>query len=131
MPMHAFRRVVEAREFERLGEVFAEHVVLHSPIAHRPYEGRDLVVKIVTIVASIFEDFVFQREIGAETDDDHALTFGARVGDMSIQGCDFLHTDADGFVDEITVMLRPLKAVHAFEVQMKERFAAAVGDHVA
>jgi hypothetical protein len=131
MPMHAFRRVVEARELERLGEVFAEHVVLHSPIAGRPYEGRELVVKIVTIVASIFEDFAFQREIGAETDDDHALMFGARVGDMSIQGCDFLHTDADGLVDEITVMLRPLKAVHAFEEQMRKQFAAAVGDHVA
>lgn len=128
--MHAFRHVVEAREFERLGEVFADHVVLHSPIARRPYEGREMVVKIVTIVASIFDDIIFQREIGAETDDDHALMFGARVGDMSIQGCDFLHTDADGFVDEITVMLRPLKAVHAFEEQMREQFAAAVGNHV-
>jgi hypothetical protein len=129
--VHAFRQVVEAREFEKLGEVFAEHVVLHSPIARRPYEGREMVVKIVTIVASIFEDFAFQREIGAETDADHALMFSARVGDMSIQGCDFLHTDADGSVDEITVMLRPLKAVHAFEEQMRAQFAAAVGNPVA
>jgi hypothetical protein len=131
MPVHAFRSVVEAREFERLGEVFAEHVVLHSPIARRPYEGRETVVQIVTLVASIFEDFAFQREIGTETDDDHALMFAARVGDMSIQGCDFLHTDTDGFVDEITVMLRPLKAVQAFEEKMTVQFAAAVGDHVA
>jgi hypothetical protein len=129
--MHAFRRVVEAREFERLGDVFAEHVVLHSPIAFKPYEGREMVVKIVTIVASIFDDFTFQREIGADTDDDHALMFGARVGDMSIQGCDFLHTDADGLVDQITVMLRPLKAVQAFEEQMRVQFAAAMGGHIA
>jgi hypothetical protein len=131
LAVQKFRSVVEAREFERLGEVFAEHVVLHSPIARRPYEGRDMVVKIVTLVASIFEDFTFQREIGADTDDHHALMFAARVGDMSIQGCDFLHTDADGFVDEITVMLRPLKAVQAFEEKMRVQFAAAVGDHVA
>lgn len=129
--MHAFRSVVEAREFDRLDEVFAEHVVLHSPIARKPYEGREMVVKIVTLVASVFEDFAFQREIGAATDDDQALMFAARVGDMSIQGCDFLHTGADGFVDEITVMLRPLKAVQAFEEKMRVQFAAAIGDHVA
>jgi hypothetical protein len=131
MPVHAFRRAVEAREIESLGEVFAEHVVLNSPIARRPYEGREMVVKIVALVASIFEDFAFQREIGAETESDHALMFAARVGEMSIQGCDFLHTGADGLVDEITVMLRPLKAVHAFEEQMRVRFSAAIGDHVA
>lgn len=129
--MHAFRRVVEAREFESLGDIFAEHVVLHSPIAFKPYEGRAMVVKIVTIVASVFEDFAFRREIGADADDDHALMFSARVGDLSIQGCDFLHTDTDGFVDEITVMLRPLKAVQAFEERMRMKFAAAMGDHVA
>lgn len=128
--MHAFRSVVEAREFEKLGEVFAEQVVLHSPIARRPYEGREMVVKIVTLVASIFEDFAFQREIGAETDDDRALMFAARVGDMLIQGCDFLHTDDDGLVDEITVMLRPLKAVQAFDEKMRVQFAATIGDHV-
>jgi hypothetical protein len=129
--VHAFRRAVEGREFESLSEVFAEHVVLHSPIARRPYEGREMAIKIITIVAGIFEDFAFQREIGADTDDDHALMFGARVGDMTIQGCDFLHNDADGFVDEITVMLRPLKAVAAFEEKMRVQFAAAMGDHVA
>ena len=124
--MHAFRRAVEAREFERIGELFAEHAVLNSPIAFRPYQGRKMVAKIINIVASILENFAFQREIGAETDDNHALMFGARVGNLSVQGCDFLHTDTDGLIDEITVMLRPLKAVHAFEEQMKAKFTTAM-----
>jgi hypothetical protein len=124
--MHPFRQAVESREFDRIGELFAEHAVLNSPIAFRPYLGRDMVAKIISIVASVFEDFAYQRGIGAETDDDHALVFGARVGDLSIQGCDFLHTDADGLIDEITVMLRPLKAVQAFEEQMRPKFAAAM-----
>jgi hypothetical protein len=124
--MNAFGRAVEAREFESLGELVAEHVVLHSPIASRPYKGREMVAKIVNIVATVFEDFAYQCEIGAETDDDHALVFGARVGDLSIQGCDFLHTGVDGLIDEITVMLRPLKAVHAFEERMQAKFATAM-----
>ncbi|HKP41056.1 hypothetical protein [Mycobacterium sp.] len=60
------------------------------------------------------------------TDEDHALVFDARIGDLSIQGCDFVHTDADGLIDQLTVMLRPLRAVQAFEEQMRAQFAAAM-----
>jgi hypothetical protein len=52
--------------------------------------------------------------------------FGAHIGDLSIQGCDFLHTDADGLIDEFTVMLRPLQAVQAFQEQMRVKLAAAM-----
>jgi hypothetical protein len=122
--MLAFRRAVEARELERVGELLTEDVVLHSPIAFRPYRGREMVARIINLVASILEDFTFQREIGAESDNDHALVFGARIGDLSIQGCDFVRTNAEGLIDELTVMMRPLRAVHAFEEQMRVRFAA-------
>ena len=120
--MLAFRRAVEARELGSVGELLTEDVVLHSPIAFRPYQGREMVAGIINLVASILEDFTFQHEIGEESDDDHALVFGARIGDLSIQGCDFLHTNHDGLIDELTVMLRPLRAVHAFEKQMRARF---------
>jgi hypothetical protein len=124
--MLAFRRAVEAREFGRIGELLAEDVVFRSPIAFKPYRGREMVAQIVNIAGTIFEDFGYQREIGAKTDDDHALVFGARVGELWIQGCDFVHTGADGLIDELTVMLRPLSAVHAFEEQMRAKFAAAM-----
>jgi SnoaL-like protein len=124
--MLAFRRAVEAHELDEIGELFAEDIVFHSPIAFKPYYGREMVSNIIRIAATIFEDFAYQREIGAETDDAQALVFGARIGDLSIQGCDFLHTDADGLIDEFTVMLRPLRAVHAFEEQMRVKFAAAM-----
>jgi hypothetical protein len=123
--MLAFRRAVEAREFAGIGELLAEDIVFHSPISSKPYHGREMVAMIVNIAATIFEDFAYQREISTEVDDDHALVFGARIGGLWIQGCDFVHTGADGLIDELTVMLRPLKAVHAFEEQMRAKFAAA------
>jgi SnoaL-like domain len=126
--MLAFRRAVEARELDRVGELFTEDVVLHSPIAFRPYHGREMVAKIINLVASILQDFAFQREIGAESDNNHALVFGARIGDLSIQGCDFVHTNADGLIDELTVMMRPLRAVESFEKQMRARFTAAMAE---
>jgi hypothetical protein len=126
--MIEFRRAVEARELDRVGELFTDDVVLHSPIAFKPYHGRETVATIISLVASILQDFAFQREIGAESDDDHALVFGARIGDLSIQGCDFIHTDANGLIDELTVMMRPLRAVQAFEKQMRARFAESFAD---
>jgi hypothetical protein len=76
----------------------------------------------VKIVATVFEDFTYECEIGAETDDVHALVFSARVGALAIQGCDFLQTGSDGLIDELTVMLRPLKAVHAFAEQVTAKY---------
>jgi len=51
------------------------------------------------------------------------LVFTAKVGDLDINGCDFLHTGVDGLIDEFTVMLRPLKAVNAFAERMAVEFA--------
>lgn len=123
--MNTFRRAVEAGEFDTIGELFAEDVVFHSPIAFKPYTGRSVVAQIIGLVSTIFEDFSYRYEIA--TDDHHALVFTARVGDLAIEGCDFLHTDADGLIDDMTVMLRPLRAVHAFEEKMKVRYAEATG----
>src|SRR5262245_617410 len=119
--MLAFRRALEARELERVGEIFTEDVVRYSPIAFKRYNGRAVVASILNLVATVPEDFTFQREIGAESGNDHALVFGARIGDLSIQGCDFVHTDDAGLIDELTVMLHPLRAVRVFEEQMRVR----------
>ncbi|WP_225443472.1 nuclear transport factor 2-like protein [Lolliginicoccus lacisalsi] len=101
-----------------------EDVVFRSPIAHRPYEGREMVALILGAVTQVFEDFEYEKEIS--DGDDHALVFRARVGDLELQGCDFLHANADGLIDEFTVMLRPLKATTAFAEKMGVMFAAAM-----
>lgn len=120
----AFRRAVEAHEFDSIGELFVEDIVLFSPIAFQPYHGREVVAKIISILPAILDDFAFQREIEAKKGEDHALVFGARIGELSIQGCDLLHVNSDGLIDELTVMLRPLRAVLAFEQEMRAKFTA-------
>jgi ketosteroid isomerase-like protein len=126
--MHPFRAAVEAGDFAALPAMFSEDVVFRSPIAHKPYRGRDTVAVILTAVSRVFEDLRYEREIGAADAADHALIFTARVGDLEINGCDFLHTGPDGLIDEFTVMLRPLKAVNAFAERMAVEFAKAMGE---
>lgn len=48
----------------------------------------------------------------------HALLVDGRVGAQSLQGCLYLRTDDTGLVDDLTFMLRPLRAVEAFVAAM-------------
>ena len=121
--MHAFRAAVEAGQFDSTPALFAEDVIFRSPIAHKPYQGRETVGVILRAVSRVFEDLTYVREIGGDSAD-HALVFTAKVGDLEINGCDFLHVREDGLIDEFTVMLRPLKAVNAFAERMALEFAA-------
>jgi hypothetical protein len=73
----------------------------------------------------VFEDFSYLREIGAPDEPDHALVFRARVGDRQIEGCDFLHTDESGCIDQLVVMVRPMSGVLALADAMKAQLESA------
>lgn len=123
--VHPFRAAVEAGDIDGAADLLADTVVFRSPVVFKPYEGRELVRVILHAVAQVFEDFRYEREIGAADAPDHALVFRARVGEREIEGCDFLHLDADGLIGEMTVMVRPLTAAHALADAMKAQLARA------
>ncbi len=123
--MHPFRAAVEARDFEAAVALLADDVTFRSPVVFKPYEGREVVGVLLQAVSRVFEDFVYEREIGAEGAADHALVFRARVGEREIEGCDFIHADADGKIDDFTVMVRPLTATMALAEAMQAELEAA------
>ena len=51
--------------------------------------------------------------------------FRARIGEREIEGCDFVHTDADGLIDELFVMVRPLSGALALVEAMNRQLDAA------
>jgi SnoaL-like protein len=121
--MHAFRAAVESGDQEAVVALLAEDVVFRSPIVFRPYHGRDALAAILLAVSRVFEDLRYEREIGVEGAADHALVFKARIGDREVQGCDFLHTDENGLIDEFSVMVRPLSGALALAEAMKAQLA--------
>ncbi|MGW4027008.1 nuclear transport factor 2 family protein, partial [Streptomyces sp. NPDC005009] len=120
--MRAFREAVEAHDLDAVVALLAEDVVFTSPVVFKPYTGRAITGAILRAVAEDFEDFRYVREIGDAGGRDHALVFTARVGDRRIDGCDFLHVDEDGRIDELTVMVRPLSGAQALAAAMGARF---------
>lgn len=122
--MKQFREAVEARDLEAVAALLADDVVFISPVAFTPYRGKPLTLAILANVVEVLEGFRYVREIGAEGSPDSALVFEASVAGRSLTGCDFLHVDENGLVDELMVMVRPLSAATALADQMGARFRA-------
>jgi hypothetical protein len=121
---HAFRRAAETKDLDLLRETLAEDVVLHSPILFKGFEGRDTAMFVLANVIEVFEDFRYLDEVHG--DGTVVLRFAAKIeGKFEIEGIDYLTLDADDRVTDLTVFLRPLKAVTAFNEQMTARLGAA------
>jgi hypothetical protein len=118
----SFRKAVEARDPEAMAAALADDVVFRSPVAFRPYPGKAITAAILRGVLRVFEDFRYVRELSGGDGRDHALVFEARIGDVRVEGCDFLHLDDAGLIDEFTVMVRPLSAAQALAEAMAAQF---------
>jgi hypothetical protein len=115
---HPFRAAIEARDIDAAVALFADDVVFRSPIVYKPYTGKHVAGAILLAVSRVLEDFAYETELTSADGHDHALVFRARVGGRQLQGCDFLHHDEDGLVDQLTVMVRPLSAALALREGM-------------
>jgi hypothetical protein len=120
--MHPFRQAVEAWDMAAVEALLAENVVFTSPVAYQPYPGKALTAAILRGVARVFEDFHYVREIAGADGRDHALVFEAKVNGRQVHGCDFLHLDEDGLIDDLTVMVRPLSGANALAEAMGAQF---------
>jgi hypothetical protein len=120
--VHPFRAAVEAGDHEALEALLAEDVVFTSPVVFKPYPGKAITAAILRGAGRVFRDFRYEREIGGADDRDHAFVFKATVDGREVHGCDFLHFDEDGLIDEFTVMVRPLSGAQALAAAMGAQF---------
>lgn len=125
--MHPLAAALEAHDADAAIAQLAEDVSFRSPVVFKPYLGRDAVAPILQAICRVFEDFRYVREIGAADASDQAVVFEARVGGRQIEGCDFLHLDERGAIDEFVVMVRPLSAALALAEAMRAQLAATRG----
>ncbi|GIH76777.1 nuclear transport factor 2 family protein [Planobispora longispora] len=120
--MHPFRQAVEARDSAAIEALLADDVVFTSPVAYKPYPGKAITAAILRGVMRVFEDFHYTREISGADGRDHVLMFRATVNGKQVHGCDFLHIDDDGLIDDLTVMVRPLSGANALAEAMGAQF---------
>jgi hypothetical protein len=119
-----FRKAVEARNFDDMKAAFREDAILHSPITIKPFEGREAIAQLLAILIEVFDEFDYTDELTG-VDGTLGLVFRARVGDRDVEGIDIVRFDAEGFIRDLTVMVRPRSAAEALLAAVGARLAAA------
>jgi SnoaL-like domain len=123
--MIPFRKAVEERDEAAIRALLADDVVFTSPVAFKPYVGKPITVALLRGVLRIFEDFRYVREIADSNGRDHALVFETGISGapgVKVNGCDFLHLNDDGLIDDLMVMVRPLSGATALSEAMGAQF---------
>jgi hypothetical protein len=120
--MHPFRKAVEERDEAAIQAMLADTVVFTSPVAFKPYVGKPITAALLRGVLRVFEDFHYIREINDTNGRDHAFVFETTVAGKKVTGCDFLHFDDDGLIDDFMVMVRPLSGATARSEAMGAQF---------
>lgn len=120
--MRAFRQAVETKDAAAMAACLADNVVFTSPVAFKPYPGKPITAAILRGVLRVFEDFRYIREINDPENGNSALIFETLVNGKKITGCDFIHVNDEGLIDEFMVMVRPLSGATALSEAMAAQF---------
>ncbi len=120
-----FRIGVEARDLDRMMACFADDARLFSPAYRKPFEGKEAIEMLLSVLLGTFEDFTYSDEL-AGGDTSTALIFTARVGKLELQGLDLIRIDKDGLIAEFTVMIRPFRALESLMERVTEEMTAAL-----
>src|SRR6266478_1308761 len=106
MTPHPYRTALENRDAEALAQVLHPEVIFDTPAFEEPIEGRDNVLALFGVLATVFEDPEFVDELYG--DGTSARAFRRRVEGNPVQGIDSVQLDDEGLGRRITVSMRPL-----------------------
>jgi len=125
---HPFRAAVESRDRDAMTALMAPDVRFYSPVAFKPFAGREAAAELFANLLEVFEDFRYVDELTGEGT--VALIFRATVAGRTVEGLDHLRLDAAGLVREFTVMIRPLSGLMAIGAAMAPRVGHLAKDDV-
>lgn len=113
--------MIATRDMSILSELLADDVVFRSPVAFKPYEGKQVVFFILNNVIQVFENFTYHREFFTQDEQSVVLEFSAVVSEKQLKGIDMIRFNEQGQIVEFEVMIRSLSGLQALAAQMGER----------
>lgn len=119
-----WHEVLACEQGERRGALLeallADDVVFCSPAVHTPQQGRALTTAYLEAAMVVLGPTLrYDRQVFGG--DSAVLEFRADLGGMAVHGVDLLRWGADDRLVEFTVMVRPLKGLHALVERMGEQ----------
>lgn len=124
--LRRWHEVFTSRDASLLPAMIAEDAVFRSPAVHRPQEGRALVAAYLGAAMSVLGDG-FRYDDQWIREHDAILEFSTTVDGLEVHGIDRITWNGEGLIQEFTVMIRPLKALHAVVARMGEELQRLQG----
>ena len=118
-----WHQMLETNDMSVLNDLLADEIVFRSPVAYKPYEGKQVVFFILTNVIQVFQDFTYHREFFTEDGENVVLEFSANVSGKSLKGIDMIRFNDRGQIIDFEVMIRPMSGLAALAEQMGIRIA--------
>ncbi len=103
-------------------EQLADDVTFNSPVA--TYHGRPDVEHLLTIISGVVYSYREERELTRPGGEIVTFVTG-KIGGHEIHGVIDRFVNEDGQITELTLMLRPLKALMAAVEQMAQALSAS------
>jgi SnoaL-like domain len=122
LTLDRWHEMVKARDFSQLHELLADNAIFRSPLAHSPYQGAQVVSRILNAALLTFSDFEYEREFSSDAWN-LGLEFRAKVDDRAVKGIDLIRFDQQGKITEFEVMVRPMSGL----AKLGEHMNAKVG----
>lgn len=104
-------QAVAAGRSDEIGAVLADSVTLNTPRFLKPITDRAHVMIVLKTIPKVLDGFGYERTWAAG--DEAIMEFKGKIGEVLVHGLDIFHLDAEGKVDELTVFVRPTKALQA------------------
>ena len=120
------QEIVTKGDEEAIKKILSPNIQFKPPTYYKTWTGRDPVAAILGHVAKIFRDFTYTRIMGY--DQNWALEFNCKIGNLDIVGVDLITLGDDGLIDILEVTMRPLKSINELrdainsQVQKDPRF---------
>jgi len=115
-----FHDLVKRRDLAALPDFIVDEPVFHTPRFLRPITRKDHMVLVLQGIVHFVEGFEYHRIF--TSGNEAVMEFRGKVGDVVIHGIDIFTVDAAGKIKELTVFLRPTKALEAIGQMEDQHF---------
>ena len=129
MRRHPYASAMLAREgSDALAPLLAPSVEFDSAALHRPFVGKEAVLRLLPVLRDCFEDVEITDEFAAANG--LSFVFSGRIGGRDVNGLQLVRFGPDGLITRVTGMVRPLTGLVALTEAMAPRVVTlADGSH--
>ena len=118
--LEVWHGLIKNRDADGLEALLADDAVMHSPVVHRPQEGKAITQMYLMAAFEVFinDSFHYVRQLVDERD--AILEFEVEIDGILVNGVDMIKWNDAGQIVEFKVMVRPLKGMQIIHQKMGE-----------